>query len=34
MNADSATISSSLPNSDGWNWKNGRLIQRREPRET
>ena len=34
MNAASATISSTLPSSDGWNWKNGRSIQRREPRAT
>ena len=31
-NAASDTISSSLPNSDDWNWKNGSGIQRRAPR--
>ena len=30
-NPASATISSSLPNSDGWNWKNGSGIQRVAP---
>ena len=30
----SATTSSTLPSSDGWIWKNGRSIARREPRAT
>ena len=29
--ADSDTISSTFPNSDGWNWKNGSGIQRVAP---
>ena len=32
INAASASSSVSLPISDGWNWKNGSWIQRREPR--
>ncbi len=32
MNADSARISRTFPNSDGWKVKNGNSIQRREPR--
>ena len=32
VNAASDRISSSLPNSDGWNWKNGSGIQRCAPR--
>ena len=32
IRADSASSSVSLPSSDGWNWKNGNWIQRRDPR--
>ena len=32
ISAASASSSVSLPSSDGWNWKNGNWIQRRDPR--
>ena len=32
ISAASASSSVSLPSSDGWNWKNGSWIQRRDPR--
>ena len=32
IRAASASSSVSLPSSEGWNWKNGSWIQRREPR--
>ena len=32
IRAASASSSVSLPSSDGWNWKNGNWIQRRDPR--
>ena len=32
IRAASASSSVSLPSSEGWNWKNGNWIQRRDPR--
>ena len=32
MKAASASSNVILPSSEGWNWKNGNWIQRRDPR--